>query len=297
MLFRSNGLSSSLTFTITGTTPPRDVSGLDCTGRTSNSLTVSWDADSSAVGYTAEIYKGGQWTVLTVTTSKGTATATSDSLQGGSKYKFRVRAYTKSGSTTLYSDYAYISPYTLPSGISGLTASDTSASSVSLSWSKSSYADGYTAEIYKGGQWTVLTVSNGTNHVSGTASSLQSGAKYKFRVRAYKNADGEILYSEYAYISVYTLINETVTFYKSEATKNTVTVSWYKGSSDTYTAEVYKGGQWTKLSVTQSGSLVKCTASGLQGGSNYKFRISGYRKNGEDTVYSTYSYISVQTLK
>lgn len=292
-----NGLSSSLTFTITGTTPPRDVSGLDCTGRTSNSLTVSWDADSSAVGYTAEIYKGGQWTVLTVTTSKGTATATSDSLQGGSKYKFRVRAYTKSGSTTLYSDYAYISPYTLPSGISGLTVSDTSASSVSLSWSKSSYADGYTAEIYKGGQWTALTVSNGTNHVSGTASSLQSGAKYKFRVRAYKNADGEILYSEYAYISVYTLINETVTFYKSEATKNTVTVSWYKGSSDTYTAEVYKGGQWTKLSVTQSGSLVKCTASGLQGGSTYKFRISGYRKNGEDTVYSTYSYISAQTLK
>lgn len=292
-----NGLSSSLTFTITGTTPPRDVSGLDCTGRTSNSLTVSWDTDSSAVGYTAEIYKGGQWTALTVTTSNGTATATSDLLQGGSKYKFRVRAYTKSGSTTLYSDYAYISPYTLPSGISGLTASNTSASSISLGWSRSSYADGYTAEIYKGGQWTALTVSIGTNTVSGTASSLQSGAKYKFRVRAYKNADGEILYSDYAYISVYTLINETVTFYKSEATKNAVTVSWYKGSSDTYTAEVYKGGQWTKLSVTQSGSLVKCTASGLQSGSAYKFRISGYSKNGEDTVYSTYSYISVQTLK
>ena len=292
-----NGISTSLTLKITGAIPPYNVGGLACDGSSGDSLTVSWDTDPSADGYTAEIYKGGQWVSLSLSSSGNKARASAHALQGGLKYKFRVRAYRRSGSGTMYSDYAYISAYTLLSAVSGLKAGNSSASSVSLSWSKSSYADGYTAEIYKGGQWTKLTVSSGGNSASCTASSLQSGAKYKFRVRVYKNTDGKILYSDYAYISAYTLINETVKFYKAEATKNTVTISWYKGSYDAYTAEVYKDGRWTKLTVTVGNGTAKCTATALQSGSAYKFRIKGYKKSGEDTLYSIYSYISVNTLK
>ena len=292
-----NGISTSLTLKVTGAIPPYNVGGLACDGSSDDSLTVSWDTDPSADGYTAEIYKGGRWVSLSSSSSGNKVRASAHALQGGSKYKFRVRAYRRSGSDTMYSDYAYVSAYTLPSAVSGLKAGNSSASSVSLSWSKSSYADGYTAEIYKGGQWTKLTVSSGGNSASCTASSLQSGAKYKFRLRAYKNADGKILYSDYAYISAYTLINETVKFYKAEATKNTVTISWYKGSYDAYTAEVYKDGRWTKLTVTVGNGTAKCTATALQSGSAYKFRIKGYKKSGEDTLYSIYSYISVNTLK
>lgn len=292
-----NGISTSLTLKVTGAIPPYNVGGLACDGSSDDSLTVSWDTDPSADGYTAEIYKGGRWVSLPSSSSGNKVRASAHALQGGSKYKFRVRAYRRSESDTMYSDYAYVSAYTLPSAVSGLKAGNNSASSVSLSWSKSSYADGYTAEIYKGGQWTKLTVSSGGNSASCTASSLQSGAKYKFRLRAYKNADGKILYSDYAYISAYTLINETVEFYKAEATKNTVTISWYKGSYDAYTAEVYKDGRWTKLTVTVGNGTAKCTATALQSGSAYKFRIKGYKKSGEDTLYSIYSYISVNTLK
>lgn len=292
-----NGISTSLTLKVTGAIPPYNVGGLACDGSSDDSLTVSWDTDPSADGYTAEIYKGGRWVSLPSSSSGNKVRASAHALQGGSKYKFRVRAYRRSESDTMYSDYAYVSAYTLPSAVSGLKAGNNSASSVSLSWSKSSYADGYTAEIYKGGQWTKLTVSSGGNSASCTASSLQSGAKYKFRLRAYKNADGKILYSDYAYISAYTLINETVKFYKAEATKNTVTISWYKGSYDAYTAEAYKDGRWTKLTVTVGNGTAKCTATALQSGSAYKFRIKGYKKSGEDTLYSIYSYISVNTLK
>lgn len=292
-----NGISTSLTLKITGAIPPCNVGGLACVGSSDDSLTVSWDTDPFADGYTAEIYKGGRWVSLSLSSSGNKARASAHALQGGSKYKLRVRAYRRSGSDTLYSDYAYISAYTLPSGVGNITVSDTSASSVTLSLNSSSASYGYTAEIYKGGQWTALTVSTGASTVSCTASSLQSGAKYKFRVRAYMNADGEKLYSEYAYISVYTLINETVKFYKAEAANNTVTISWYKGSCDAYTAEVYKDGRWTKLTVTVGNGTAKCTATALQSGSAYKFRIKGYKKSGEDTLYSIYSYISVNTLK
>lgn len=292
-----NGISTSLTLKITGAIPPCNVGGLACDSSSDDSLTVSWDTDPSADGYTAEIYKGGRWVSLSLSNSGNKARASAYALQGGSKYKFRVRAYRRSGSDTMYSDYAYISAYTLPSGVGNITVSDTSASSVTLSLNSSSASYGYTAEIYKGGQWTALTVSTGASTVSCTASSLQSGAKYKFRVRAYMNADGEKLYSEYAYISVYTLINETVKFYKAEATKNTVTISWYKGSYDAYTAEVYKDGQWKELTVTVGNGTAKCTATALQSGSAYKFRIKGYKISGEDTLYSIYSYISVNTLK
>lgn len=292
-----NGISTSLTLKITGAIPPCNVGGLVCDGSSDDSLTVSWDTDPFADGYTAEIYKGGRWVSLSLSSSGNKARASAHALQGGSKYKLRVRAYRRSGSDTLYSDYAYISAYTLPSGVGNITVSDTSASSVTLSLNSSSASYGYTAEIYKGGQWTALTVSTGTSTVSCTASSLQSGAKYKFRVRAYMNADGEKLYSEYAYISVYTLINETVKFYKAEAAKNTVTISWCKDSYDAYTAEVYKDGQWKELTVTVGNGMAKCTATALQSGSAYKFRIKGYKISGEDTLYSIYSYISVNTLK
>lgn len=292
-----NGISTALTLKITGVIPPCNVGGLACDGSSDDSLTVSWDTDPSADGYTAEIYKSGQWVSLSLSSSGNKARASAHALQGGSKYKFRVRAYRRSGSDTMYSDYAYISAYTLPSGVGNITVSDTSASSVTLSLNSPSASYGYTAEIYKGGQWTALTVSIGASTVSCTASSLQSRAKYKFRVRAYKNADGKILYSEYAYISVYTLINETVKFYKAEATKNTVTISWYKGSYDAYTVEVYKDGQWKELTVTVGNGTAKCTATALQSGSAYKFRIKGYKISGEDTLYSIYSYISVNTLK
>lgn len=292
-----NGISTALTLKITGVIAPCNVGGLACDGSSDDSLTVSWDTDPSADGYTAEIYKSGQWVSLSLSSSGNKARASAHALQGGSKYKFRVRAYRRSGSDTMYSDYAYISAYTLPSGVGNITVSDTSASSVTLSLNSPSASYGYTAEIYKGGQWTALTVSIGASTVSCTASSLQSRAKYKFRVRAYKNADGKILYSEYAYISVYTLINETVKFYKAEATKNTVTISWYKGSYDAYTVEVYKDGQWKELTVTVGNGTAKCTATALQSGSAYKFRIKGYKISGEDTLYSIYSYISVNTLK
>ena len=172
-----NGISTSLTLKITGAIPPCNVGGLACDSSSDDSLTVSWDTDPSADGYTAEIYKGGRWVSLSLSSSGNKARASAHALQGGSKYKFRVRAYRRSGSGTMYSDYAYISAYTLPSAVSGLKAGNSAASSVSLSWSKSSYADGYTAEIYKGGQWTKLTVSSGGNSASCTASSLQSGAK------------------------------------------------------------------------------------------------------------------------
>lgn len=200
-----NGISTSLTLKITGAIPPCNVGGLACDGSSDDSLTVSWDTDPSADGYTAEIYKGGRWVSLSLSSSGNKARASAHALQGGSKYKFRVRAYRRSRSDTMYSDYAYISAYTLPSAVSGLKAGSSSASSVSLSWSKSSYADGYTAEIYKGGQWTKLTVTVGNGTAKCTATVLQSGSAYKFRIKGYKKSGEDTLYSIYSYISVNTL--------------------------------------------------------------------------------------------
>ena len=55
-----NGISTSLTLKITGVIPPCNVGGLACDSSSDDLLTVSWDTDPSADGYTAEIYKGGR---------------------------------------------------------------------------------------------------------------------------------------------------------------------------------------------------------------------------------------------
>lgn len=67
---------------------------------------------------------------------------------------------------------------------------------VTLSWSKAANADGYQLQIYKGGKWVSYKLKSNTT--SYTIKSLSSATKYKIRIRAFKKANGETIYSPFS---------------------------------------------------------------------------------------------------
>ena len=91
--------------TITAITAPSNMSGFKLAAQGRNSLKIGWSKNASATGYQLQIYKGGKW--VTYTISGNTKTSyTVKSLSAGTKYKFRIRAYKKIGTSTVYGNFS-----------------------------------------------------------------------------------------------------------------------------------------------------------------------------------------------
>ncbi|MBS7398392.1 MAG: fibronectin type III domain-containing protein, partial [Ruminiclostridium sp.] len=99
---------SSYLNTIAARTLPAAVTGFKLTARTSTSIKLGWDKNASAGGYIVEQYKNGKW-VSVAKLSKATTSYRVTGLKAGATYKFRIKAYTTSGITKLYSGYQTIS--------------------------------------------------------------------------------------------------------------------------------------------------------------------------------------------
>ena len=91
-----------------------NVTGFTSTNATDSSLTLAWNKNSKADGYTVEIYKGGKWNEIY---SGANTSCTATDLRASSTYSFRIRAYKASGGTTYYGDYTRLAAKTADSSV------------------------------------------------------------------------------------------------------------------------------------------------------------------------------------
>jgi chitodextrinase len=140
------------------------------TSSTSTSVTLSWSAVSGATGY--KIYRDG--TLLTTQTGT-TYTAT---ISPFTSYTFGVSAYNSAGESSKTTLTVYIT--VAPTAPTNLTVTATDYTSVSLSWSASSYADGY--RIYRDG--TLIATQTGTTY---TDTGALPDSTYTYKVEAYSD--------------------------------------------------------------------------------------------------------------
>ena len=197
-------LYSSNTASVSAYTYPSRVTNLKLTGRTANSLTISWDKNASSDGYLIELYQSGKWVNVTKITNKATTSYRVTGLKAGTAYLFRIRAYVKTGNTTLSSSYLNtIAARTLPAAVTGFKLTARTSTSIKLGWDKNASAGGYIVEQYKNGKWvSVAKLSKATTSYRVTG--LKAGATYKFRIKAYTTSGITKLYSGYQTISVKT---------------------------------------------------------------------------------------------
>ena len=182
------------------TTLGRDVNpaiGLTVSNPTESTLDLSWTLPAQPEGVTvtgAEVQQqsGDSWGAVATLAADATS-HTVTGLTGGTSYTFRIRLATSSGNADSHPVSAIaLAP---PRPVAGLTVSDTTRTSVELSWTLPAQGTGVTVggvEVqYKlGASWstawsTVATLAaDATSH---TVSGLTPGTSYAFRIRIATN--------------------------------------------------------------------------------------------------------------
>ncbi len=181
---------------LTYTIAPKATSKITAT-QTTSTITLKWNKVTGADGYLVYQYnkKSGKYDKL------GTVTGTTykiSKLKAGTKYKFRVRAYTKDDGTIWGKVTDAFETATKPAQ-PNLTVKASSSGKVSLSWTNVSGESGY--QVYcstKKDSGFKKVDSYKANVVKGSMSKLTSGKTYYFKVRAYTKTDSGTVYSSWS---------------------------------------------------------------------------------------------------
>ncbi|MFL6114708.1 MAG: glycoside hydrolase family 6 protein [Catenulispora sp.] len=168
------------------TTPPSVPTGLKTTATTSSTIALSWTASTDNVGVTGyAIYRG--------TTQIGTSTTTTftdTGLTASTQYTYTVKAFDAAGNSSAASTAVTATTSgetgdtTPPSMPTGLTASNITTSSITLSWTASTDNVGVTGyDVYRG---TALAGSSATTSFTDTG--LSASTQYTYTVKAHDAA-------------------------------------------------------------------------------------------------------------
>ena len=279
---------------VTVNTLPNGVTGFKATSKTSTTVTLSWNKNSSAGGYIIEYYNGTKWVQSVKISGNATVKATVKGIAAGKSNKLRIKAYKVIGSNTVYSAYTQLTVKTKPTDVTGLKAVSKTNNTVKLQWNKNTGADSYIIEKYSGNKWVQVTKISGNATTSYTVSGLKSSTTYRLRIKAVKSGE----YSNCTYINVTTKPYAVNAFKAKSISKSAITLQWNKNTSaDGYCIEKYNGTKWVQVKRYTSNASTTYTLKSLKAGTTYKFRIRAYKTVGKTTEYSTYTYCNVTTKK
>ena len=176
------------------------VTDLHVTRRSSTCIKLQWCRVNNADGY--RIYrttaKNGIYKV-TKEVSSNTSCYVDKDLKSGTNYYYKVRAYKVVGDKTYFGCCSdLLETTTCPEKVDYLHTSCVSNSSVELDWDKVCGASGY--EVYRantenGTYNRVATITDG-KRTSYKDDNLRNNKKYYYKVRAFKELNGQICFGE-----------------------------------------------------------------------------------------------------
>jgi hypothetical protein len=218
--------------------PPAAPSSLTTNGITNTSITLRW-TDNSSNEYGFKIYRSTSassgFTEIGSTTANATS-YTDATLQAGSTYYYRVRAYNDIG----YSDYtpvltASTTAGQVPAAPSNLESTSVGYTSASLSWSDLSYNEaGFQIERSGPDDFNIKnSFTVGTNISNFTDASLQMSSSYQYRVRSY-NTNGVSAFSNTVEIKTKYITPPTAPskLKSTDITDKSITVTWDDNSDN-----------------------------------------------------------------
>jgi uncharacterized repeat protein (TIGR02543 family) len=254
------------------------------------SIKISWKKVSGASGY--RVYratsKSGKYKLIKTTTS---TRYTNSSLRTGKRYYYKVRPYKWMNSKRIYGNYSSIkSAKPIPSTPS-VTVKSNSYKSIKISWKKVSGASGY--RVYratsKSGKYKLIKTTTSTRY---TNSSLRTGKRYYYKVRAYKYVSGKRVYGKYSSIkSAKPVPSRPSSFSVRRYSSSKIKISYGRVSG----ASGYRIYRATSRSGTYK--LVKTTTSrswintGRTKGKTYYYKVRAYKWVSGKRVYGPYTTI------
>lgn len=270
------------------------VNKISVDARTTTSLNLSWGKVDGADGYLLYQYDADSNSYKQIADITSTSYKVSG-LTAGQKYSFKICIYRKENDTvTTGNKSAAYSFTTKPSKTNGLKVKTSTATSVKLSWSKVSGANGYA--IYRlntstGNYKKVMTISNSTI-LSYTDSKLSSGTKYTYKVRAYIKENGEYYYGSYSDVKSGTTKPAQVKNLKLTTKSSSVTLKWskVKGASG-YQIYRYnsKTKKYEKIKTITGNSKFSYKNTGRKKNTTYTYKVRAYKTYNGQTYYGSYS--------
>lgn len=181
---------------------PNKVLGIKATSNSYNSIKLTWNkVINGANGYAVyrSTSKDGKYTLRKTITSKNTIEFTDTGLDTNTTYYYKVRAYRMIADKKKYGSYSEI-VYAKPVLSKTTITVSSKSKKATIKWNKVLGASGY--KVYS------ATSSNGTyslkktitsiNTLSYTNTNLVSGKTYYYKVRAYRNVNGKVVYGPYS---------------------------------------------------------------------------------------------------
>lgn len=254
-------------------------------GVTASTVTLSWSKASGVSGYQIQQYSKNTWKSIG-TTAKTTYTV--KKLTTGTTYKFRVRAYKKSGKKLVYGKAsATVSAKPVCIAPTSFKASVLSPTSVKFTWKGVSSASGYKLQKYSGKKW--VDVSKTTKTYL-TLSKLSTGVTVKYRVLAYKTVGKKLVNGKAsAVLSVTPDIKVPTNVKVTAASPVSENISWSAVPGVTgYIIYKYDdtSKKWTYAAMT---GRTSCTVQKLIPTVGNQLRVRAYIQNGDKKIYGAFS--------
>lgn len=178
---------------------PKKVASFKAAERTSATIKLKWKKSASVTGYQIYQYNTKTRKYKKIKTIKAKTTSiTVKNLSPCTTYRFKIRAYKKSGKSMYYGAYSKVLKVQTRLETPHMEVTSTRMGQAVVSWKKVSKASGLELSYRKGSEG-YQTISNVTKNQNDRlfVSELQEGAAYTFRMRAYRVTDGKKVYSDY----------------------------------------------------------------------------------------------------
>lgn len=236
------------------------------------SCNIQWGSSTDNVGVVSyEIYNG---SVLIGTSKQYEPYFQIKGLTELTTYTFSVKAKDGAGNTSLSSDLIIITTPdgTKPIAPTNLTASDITATSVNLSWNRSTDNIGVTGYSIYDNTFTLLGEVDGSI-TTFNVTDLKQATTYKFSIKATDAAGNSSLESNIISVKVLDIIPPTVPadLITSSSTTTSVNLSWTASSDSEGVAgyDIYQGGNLLIATTTTT----SCSVTGLKATNFYSFSV------------------------
>lgn len=305
----SNTKSVSNYITVTApadTQAPSVPSGLTGTATSSTSVSLTWNASTDNVGVTGYRVFRCEGSTCTNFAQVGTPTGTTftnTGLNGGTVYRFAVKAIDAAGNLSFYSTTVNVTTpaapdTTAPTAPSSLTATASGTTTINLSWPASTDnvgVTGYRIERCTGASCTnflQIATSTGTTYSN---TGLTASTSYRYRVRANDAAGNASAYSPIATATTASGADTTPPTAPSgltaaASTSSSISLSW-TASTDNVGVTGYQVERCTSAGCSNFAQIATATGttfsnSGLTGSTSYSYRVRAIDAAGNLSAFS-----------
>ncbi|MCY3714372.1 MAG: fibronectin type III domain-containing protein [Gemmatimonadetes bacterium] len=281
---------------------PKAPSSLSASAVSSSRINLSWtDNSDNETGFKIErkLMSASDSTFSQIGRTNANGTTYSDSsLDEGTGYKYRVRAYNDSGNSVYSGTASATTHVTIPSAPSSLSASARSSSQIDLSWTDNSDNEtGFKIErkLTSASDSTFSQIGTaGANARSYTDGGLSASMGYTYRVRAYNTA-GNSGYSRTA--SATTRSSRPAAPFSLTATAKSssrIDLGWKDASNNETGFKIERkltsasDNTFSQIGTASAGAE-SYTDSGLSASTGYTYRVRAYNSVGNSDYSDTAS--------